>query len=189
MPRPGPYKLPHSIILETRPQIDAAAISATFERSRATLWVWRKRFEFPVGETFQKHDRDANGGNCSLVPYPKHQDNLDLSAMNNLVTMPIATPARAQSDSYHSLSAEGRDPRGRFAKGSSGRPFGAKGKQNREFLSKVKELAPKAFEKLCTALDSGERWSVEFVLNRVLPQSRTVEFEGATAASKAGRNR
>lgn len=86
------------------------------------------------------------------------------------------------ADNARILSESGRDPRGRFASVSTniGRPLGAKGQYSREMLRKVKELAPTAFLKLCEALDRGERWGVEFVLNRVLPQSRTIELEGTT---------
>lgn len=107
---------------------------------------------------------------------------MGLTAMN-LKPIPIVAPVRA--DAPRNLSSDGQtyhDPGGRFALGNPGRPFGAKGKHNREMLRQVKELAPKAFQKLCSALDNGERWSVEYILDRVLPQSRTVEFEGATAA-------
>jgi hypothetical protein len=80
------------------------------------------------------------------------------------------------------LSGNGRDPRGRFAStpANVGRPLGAKGQHNREMLRKVKELAPIAFLKLCEALNKGERYAVEYVLDRVLPQSRTIELEGST---------
>jgi hypothetical protein len=88
---------------------------------------------------------------------------------------PVAVISRCLSDS-------GRDPRGRFVSGPTniGRPLGAKGQHNREMLRRVKELAPIAFQKLSDALDRGERFAVEFVLNRVLPQSRTIELEGTT---------
>ena len=86
------------------------------------------------------------------------------------------------ADNIRILSESGRDQRGRFASvpANIGRPLGAKGQYSREMLRKVKELAPTAFQKLCDALDRGERWGVEFVLNRVLPQSRTIELEGST---------
>lgn len=86
------------------------------------------------------------------------------------------------ADNVRILSESGRDPRGRFASvpANIGRPLGAKGQHNREMLRKVKELAPTALQKLSDALDRGERFAVEFVLNRVLPQSRTIDLEGAT---------
>ena len=85
-------------------------------------------------------------------------------------------------DLIRNLTDNGRDQRGRFASvpGNIGRPFGAKGRQGREMFQKLKDLAPKAFEKLCEALDRGDRFAIEFILNRVLPQSRLVEFEGTT---------
>lgn len=84
------------------------------------------------------------------------------------------------TDNIRSLSDMGKDQRGRFASNANniGRPLGAKGKRNREMLVKLKDLAPKAFEKLIEALDRGDRYAVEYVLNRILPLSRTIEFEG-----------
>jgi hypothetical protein len=86
------------------------------------------------------------------------------------------------ADNIRNLTESGKDQRGRFASvpGNIGRPFGARGKASREMLNNLKALGPKAFEKLCEALDRGDRWGVEFVLSRVLPQSRTIEFEGTT---------
>jgi hypothetical protein len=86
------------------------------------------------------------------------------------------------AENIRNLSDMGKDQRGRFASGPNniGRPLGAKGKANREMLQNLKALGPKAFEKLCEALDRGERWGVEYILNRVLPLSRTIELEGTT---------
>jgi hypothetical protein len=70
------------------------------------------------------------------------------------------------ADNICILSESGRDPHGRFAStpANIGRPLGAKGQYSRDMLRKVKDLAPTAFQKLCEALDRGERWGVEFVL-------------------------
>lgn len=86
------------------------------------------------------------------------------------------------ADNIRSLTD--RDQRGRFASvpGNVGRPYGAKGKQSREHYQKLKELIPRAFEALEIALTRGDRHAYEFILNRTLPQSRLVEFEGTTAA-------
>ncbi len=72
-----------------------------------------------------------------------------------------------------------RDNLGRFQKGGApGRPFGAKGKKSREALEQIKSFGPAAIQKLWDAVNAGERWAVELVLNKILPTSRTIEFEG-----------
>lgn len=72
----------------------------------------------------------------------------------------------------------GRDTSGRFAVGNPGRPYGAKGKTSREALEQIKWMKNGAIQKLWEAVNSGERWAIEFVLSKVLPTSRTIEFEG-----------
>lgn len=80
---------------------------------------------------------------------------------------------------------------GRFAKGGAGRPKGAKSKVNREALETIKSYGPLAMQKLYEAINVGERWAIEFVLTKILPVGRTVEFEDLTpdditAALRAG---
>lgn len=72
----------------------------------------------------------------------------------------------------------GRDTLGRFSIGNPGRPYGAKGKTSREALEHVKLMKEAAIQKLWEAVNTGERWAIEFVLSKVLPASRTIEFEG-----------
>lgn len=72
----------------------------------------------------------------------------------------------------------GRDLSGRFATGNPGRPYGAKGKISRAALEQVKWMKDGAIQKLWEAVNAGERWAIEFVLSKVLPASRTIEFEG-----------
>jgi len=73
-----------------------------------------------------------------------------------------------------------RDSLGRFAKGNSGRPFGAKNKASREVLNKVKAMEEGAIQKLWEAVCLGEQWAVTFVLSKLLPNGRTIELEGLT---------
>lgn len=73
-----------------------------------------------------------------------------------------------------------RNNDGRFAKGSPGRIKGAKGKKSREALEAVKSFGPDALQKLWEAVHAGERWAIEFVLDKILPTSRTVEFDDVT---------
>lgn len=78
------------------------------------------------------------------------------------------------------LSDANRDLLGRFSNGNPGRPKGAKGKQSRQALETVKSFGQEALQKLSRAVADGERWAVEFVLEKILPTSRTIEFEDAT---------
>ncbi|ANV24124.1 MULTISPECIES: hypothetical protein [Agrobacterium] len=73
-----------------------------------------------------------------------------------------------------------RQSNGLFAKGGPGRPVGAKGKKSREALEAVKSFGPEALRKLQDAVSAGERWSIEFVLDKLLPTNRAIEFEDAT---------
>jgi len=67
---------------------------------------------------------------------------------------------------------------GRWLRGP-GRKFGSKNKQAAELMKVVRAMGPRAVEKLATALDNNERWSVELILKYCLPPSRTIEMEGA----------
>ena len=91
-----------------------------------------------------------------------------------------ALHARLQSLAEFLGLPKSPDSEGEWIPANIGRPLGAKGQYSREMLRKVKDLAPTAFQKLCDALDRGGRWGVEFVLNRILPQSRTIELEGTS---------
>lgn len=74
----------------------------------------------------------------------------------------------------------GRDGMGRFTEGNQGRPKGARGKTSRAALEQVKSMQEGAMQKLWEAVQAKERWAVEFVLSKVLPGNRTIEFEGIT---------
>ncbi|MEJ5085703.1 hypothetical protein [Brucella pseudogrignonensis] len=75
------------------------------------------------------------------------------------------------------LSVVPRTSNGQFASGNPGRPIGAKGKKSREALEKVKSFGPLAIEQLKIQVVNGERWAVEYVLSKILPTGRTIEFE------------
>jgi len=71
-----------------------------------------------------------------------------------------------------------RDEGGRFAKGSPGRLKGAKGRQSRAALERVKAFGPEALQALHEAIIAKERWAVEYCLNKIIPSnSRTLEWE------------
>lgn len=75
----------------------------------------------------------------------------------------------------------GRDTLGRFVPGNPRRPYGSKGKVSREALERIKLMNEGAIQKLWEAVNNGERWGIELVLSKVLPASRTIEFEGVTS--------
>ncbi len=84
----------------------------------------------------------------------------------------------SNTDNKQEITA--RDQFGRFAIGNPGRPCGAKGKTSREALESIKQMKEGAIFKLWEAVNKGERWAIELVLSKVLPNSRTIEFEGLT---------
>lgn len=85
------------------------------------------------------------------------------------------------TDNIARLPAIPRDNSGRFAKGGPGRLVGAKGKRTREALETIKSFGPEAMQQLWKQVQAGEQWAVLFVLNKILPTSRTIEFEGLDA--------
>lgn len=85
-----------------------------------------------------------------------------------------------ESDNQRNLTE--RDSLGRFAQGNPGRPHGAKAKASRVTLARIKAMEDGAIQKLWEAVLAKEKWAVEFVLSKILPASRTVEFEGVTGA-------
>ncbi len=72
----------------------------------------------------------------------------------------------------------GRDALGRFIAGNAGRPLGAKNKTPRAVLAQVMAMEQGATQKLWEAVNMGQDWAIKFVLSKVLPNSRTIEFEG-----------
>jgi len=75
----------------------------------------------------------------------------------------------------------GRDALGRFAKGNPGRPLGAKNKTPRAVLNQIHAMDNMALQMLWQAVNSREKWAIEYVLSRILPANRTIEFEGISA--------
>lgn len=72
----------------------------------------------------------------------------------------------------------GRDALGRFAKGNSGRPLGVKNKTPRAVLNQIRAMEQGAIQKLWEAVCMGEQWAISYVLSKLLPAGRTIEFEG-----------
>lgn len=79
---------------------------------------------------------------------------------------------------------EGRDQSGRFTSGpgNTGRPIGARAKASRATLEQIKAMGGDAIAALREALGKGERWAVELVISKIVPASRTIEFEDFTPA-------
>lgn len=77
---------------------------------------------------------------------------------------------------------EYKDSKGRFMSGNPGRPLGSKNKTPRAILNQIKAMDQMAIQKLWEAICLQEKWAIEYVLNKILPASRTVELEGFTPA-------
>lgn len=73
-----------------------------------------------------------------------------------------------------------RLPSGKFAPGSGGRPRGTKNRVSKEAMAAVKDLSSDALQQLTIGVQSGERWAVEYVLNKVLPVGRIVQSDAQT---------
>lgn len=73
-----------------------------------------------------------------------------------------------------------REPNGYFAKGNPGRPKGAKGKASKAILEQVKSMGGDAIQALWESVQARERWAVEYVLGKILPANRLIEFEDLT---------
>lgn len=71
----------------------------------------------------------------------------------------------------------GRGPDGKWLPGFGGRKTGSRNRISREALEKVKGMSGLAFEKLEENLEKGDMRAIEFILNRVLPQGRTLEVD------------
>lgn len=85
------------------------------------------------------------------------------------------------ADNQPQLTLVGRTASGRFGAGNPGRPKGAKGRHSRMMLERVKAMGDDAMTALFEAVKRREKWAVEFVLLRILPNNaRSIEFEGMT---------
>lgn len=76
----------------------------------------------------------------------------------------------------------GRDVAGRFAKGNPGRPIGVKNKTPRAVLAQVRAMEEGALQKLWQAVCNGEQWAISYVLSKLLPANRSIEFEDFSVA-------
>lgn len=74
----------------------------------------------------------------------------------------------------------GRDGRGRFAKGPGniGRPYGAKSRHQRDFSALIIAMIPRTAQVISDALDNNERWAAELVSRLTLPSGLTVPMHG-----------
>lgn len=71
-------------------------------------------------------------------------------------------------------------PNGRFAPGNPGRVPGSKNRVSKEAMAAVKDLSSAALQQLSNGVHSGERWAVEYVLNKILPVGRIVQSDAQT---------
>ncbi len=75
---------------------------------------------------------------------------------------------------------EYKDSKGRFTSGNPGRPLGSKNKTPRAVLNQIRAMDEMALKQLWAAVCLQEKWAIEYVLNKILPASRTIELEGFT---------
>ncbi|WP_157789086.1 hypothetical protein [Bradyrhizobium japonicum] len=88
---------------------------------------------------------------------------------NNVAPLPIPT------------DLNGRDGRGRFAKGPGniGRPRGAVSRQARDLSALLRAIPPAiAVQKLSEAIGNGERWALEAYFRLMLPHGLTIQMHG-----------
>lgn len=76
-----------------------------------------------------------------------------------------------------------RLPNGRFGAGNPGRPPGSRNKVSSATIASIKDMAPEALKVLKDNLSKSDTRAAIFVLEKVLPASRTVELEGADVGS------
>jgi len=70
-----------------------------------------------------------------------------------------------------------RDVGGRFLTGQGGRPVGTKNKISRDALAAVRSMKDDAIKQLGQLVANGDLKAIVFVLDRILPQGRTVELD------------
>ena len=75
---------------------------------------------------------------------------------------------------------EYQDSTGRFKKGNPGRPRGVANKTPCSVLRQVEAMNEMALKQLWSAVCMQENWAVLYVLNKIVPASRTVAMEGLT---------
>jgi hypothetical protein len=73
-----------------------------------------------------------------------------------------------------------RDAAGRILPGSGGRPKGVRNKASRQVLEQIKAMGGDALKALWEAVHAKEEWAVRFVLGKLVPNGRVIEFEAMT---------
>lgn len=81
------------------------------------------------------------------------------------------------TDSARSLTDRLAD--GTFAKGNPGRPVGSKNKIANGALTELRSMTPDAVDVVRTAIGKGDVKTATWLLERVLPNQRVVELDGA----------
>jgi|GEM_PF-540044 len=76
-----------------------------------------------------------------------------------------------------------RLPNGQFGSGNPGRPPGSKNKVSSRTIAAIKDMAPDALAVLKENLMRNDTRAAIFILERVLPNQRTVELEDASISS------
>lgn len=97
-----------------------------------------------------------------------------------MAVRPMSTPPNNITPLPIPPDNNGRDGKGRFAKGPGniGRPYGAKSRHQREFSELVIAMIPRAAQKLSDALDNGERWAIELIARLCLPSGLAIPMHG-----------
>lgn len=73
-----------------------------------------------------------------------------------------------------------RLPDGKFAPGSGGRPKGARNKISSAAIAAIKDMSDDALAKLKERVMASDLQAIMYVLDRVLPKGRSVEFNDVT---------
>ncbi len=129
----------------------------------------------------------TNGATDSPPPYPPHGDIEASDATRNVQTLP-SLPARedsmvpVQDVSAVPARSEGRDAKGRFAPGNSGRPKGARSRLISELEQAMELAAPEIVRILIARAQCGDgsMEAAKYILERIAPsrRGRLVEIEG-----------
>ncbi|MCR8827621.1 hypothetical protein [Pseudosulfitobacter koreensis] len=84
-----------------------------------------------------------------------------------------------------STALAGRDSNGRFASGSGniGRPKGSRNRVSQKAMQEIKNMSFDALRVLKENLDRNDTKAAIFVLEKILPNQRTVELDGADVGS------
>lgn len=85
----------------------------------------------------------------------------------------------------NSTALTGRDTNGRFVSGCGniGRPVGTKNKVSQKAMQEIKSMSSDALRVLKENLNRNDTKAAIFILEKVLPNQRTVELDGADVGS------